>query len=84
MARPKAVQPSSVEVTINNKLAEIKSAITDLQTQQKHWEKVASDYETNKVTIESILSVHQVPDLSAPKAVRKGKVPRITNIPSAK
>lgn len=71
MARPKAVQASAVETTINNKITEIKSSIAELQTQLKHWEKVASDYETNKVTIESILSVHNAPDVSAPKTKRR-------------
>lgn len=71
MARPKAATPSSVQVTITNKLASIEQQITALEAELKHWQKVASDYETNKVTIESILSVHQAPDISAP--VKKGR-----------
>jgi len=73
MARPKAPQSSSVEKTITDKLASIEAQIIALQTELKHWQKVASDYETNKVTIESILSVHQAPDLSAPVKKTRAK-----------
>lgn len=69
MARPKAPQPSPIEANIKRKLESIQAEIAKLQGDLKHWQKVASDYETNKVTIESILEVHNAPDLSAP--VRK-------------
>jgi len=64
MARTKAPQVSSVEQNINNKIASIEEQIKTLQADLKHWQKVASDYETNRVTIESILSVHNAPDVA--------------------
>ena len=81
MARTKAPQSLSVEKTITDKLASIEAQIITLQTELKHWQKVASDYETNKVTIESILSVHQAPDLSVPvKKTRAKKVAKPTDV----
>ena len=79
MARPKAQQPSSVETTIKTKISSIEEQIKALQADLKHWQKVASDYETNKVTIESILSVHNAPDISVPK---KRNTMRATPVPS--
>ncbi|WP_158798091.1 hypothetical protein [Pedobacter sp. L105] len=70
MARPKAVQPSTIETKIKSRLASLDEQIEALQNEKKHWTKVASDYETNRVTIESILSVADAPDLAAPKKIR--------------
>lgn len=65
MARPKATPPPTIEDTIARKIESIKNEIQGLQEQLDHWEKIANDYQINKSTIESILSVHQAPDLSA-------------------
>jgi hypothetical protein len=67
MARQKAVPAPTIEDTISKKIDSIRMEITSLQEQLDHWEKVSNDYQINKVTIESILSVHQAPDLSAVK-----------------
>ncbi len=64
MARPKATPPPTIEDTIARKIESIKNEIQGLQEQLDHWEKIANDYQINKSTIESILSVHQAPDLS--------------------
>lgn len=66
MARTKATQPQSIEDKIFNKIKSLENELEHIKIQLEHWRKVSADYETNKVTIESILSVHQAPDLSAP------------------
>jgi len=73
MARPKPTKANSIEKTIATKIESIQSDIKALQDQLKHWQKVASDYETNKVTIESILSVHDAPDLGGSTGTRGGR-----------
>jgi hypothetical protein len=67
MARQKATPAATIEQTIGKKIEEIRSEITKYQEQLDHWEKISNDYQVNKVTIESILSVHQAPDLSGAK-----------------
>jgi hypothetical protein len=67
MARQKATPAATIEQTIAKKIDEIRSEITKYQEQLDHWEKISNDYQINKVTIESILSVHQAPDLSEGK-----------------
>jgi hypothetical protein len=67
MARQKATPAATIEQTIAKKIDEIRSEITKYQEQLDHWEKISNDYQMNKVTIESILSVHQAPDLSEGK-----------------
>lgn len=64
MARQKATPAATIEQTIAKKIEEIRSEITKYQEQLDHWEKISNDYQINKVTIESILAVHQAPDLS--------------------
>jgi hypothetical protein len=73
MARPKSTPAPTIEDTIARKIESIKTEIDSLTEQLMHWEKIASDYETNKSTIESILSVHQAPELSSkePKKYKK-------------
>lgn len=75
MARPKAQQPSSIEQLLVNKIASIKAQIAALQEELKQAEHIKKDYDVNKVTIESILSLQSAPDVSVPK---KSKPPRIT------
>ncbi len=65
MARPKATPPPTIEETIGKKIESIKSEIQALQEQLDHWEKISEDYQVNRSTIESILSVHQAPDIAA-------------------
>lgn len=65
MARPKATPAPTIEDTIAKKIESIRNEIQALQEQLDHWEKISNDYQINKSTIESILSVHQAPDLSA-------------------
>jgi len=72
MARPKSTPAPTIQDTISRKIESIKNEIDTLTEQLIHWEKIASDYETNKSTIESILSVHQAPELSE-KPVKKYK-----------
>lgn len=67
MARQKATPPPTIEDTIAKKIEEIRNEISKYQEQLDHWEKISNDYQQNKVTIESILSVHQAPDLSEGK-----------------
>jgi hypothetical protein len=64
MARQKATPAATIEQTIAKKIEEIRSEITKYQEQLDHWEKISNDYQINKITIESILAVHQAPDLS--------------------
>jgi hypothetical protein len=64
MARPKATPPPTIEDTIAKKIESIRNEIQTLQEQLDHWEKISNDYQINRSTIESILSVHQAPDLS--------------------
>jgi hypothetical protein len=67
MARQKATPPPTIEQTIANKIETIRAEISKNQEQLDHWEKISNDYQMNKVTIESILAVHQAPDLSEGK-----------------
>jgi hypothetical protein len=77
MARQKATPAATIEDTIAKKIDSIRNEISHLQEQLDHWEKISNDYQINKVTIESILSVHQAPDLSdnSSKASKK-KAPK--------
>lgn len=77
MARQKATPAPTIEDTIAKKIDSIRNEILNLQEQLDHWEKISNDYQVNKVTIESILSVHQAPDLSEnqPKTSKK-KAPK--------
>lgn len=63
----------SIAQTLQTKIDGIKAEQEKLAVDLKHWLKVQSDYETNKVTIESILSVHNAPDVSGGGAVGNGK-----------
>jgi len=81
MARPKANKQLTVEETINFKIDSLETHIEALQAELVHWRKVASDYETNRVTIESILSVHQAPDLSFAPAKTEAPVATKTKKP---
>lgn len=58
---------STIEKKIDTKVKSIQNQIKKLQNDLVHWQKVASDYETNRDTIESILSVHSAPDLGGSK-----------------
>lgn len=73
MARPKSQPAPTIEQTIQKKIESIKSEIETLTEQLMHWEKIASDYETNKSTIESILSVHQASELGEKPAKKYKK-----------
>jgi uncharacterized protein YoxC len=64
MARPKSTPPPTIEDTIAKKIDSIRNEIQALQEQLDHWEKISNDYQMNRSTIESILSVHQAPDLA--------------------
>lgn len=62
----------SIDKTLQDKIDSIIAQQEILAAELKHWQKVQSDYETNRVTIESILSVHAAPDLtSSVKKTRK-------------
>jgi hypothetical protein len=77
MARQKAAPAATIEDTIAKKLDSIRNEISNLQDQLDHWEKISNDYQINKVTIESILSVHQAPDLSENQSkASKKKAPK--------
>jgi hypothetical protein len=77
MARQKAAPAVTIEDTIAKKLDSIRNEISNLQDQLDHWEKISNDYQINKVTIESILSVHQAPDLSENQSkASKKKAPK--------
>ncbi|WEK20353.1 MAG: hypothetical protein P0Y49_04260 [Candidatus Pedobacter colombiensis] len=58
---------STIEKKIDSKVKSIQNHIKKLQDDLMHWQKIASDYETNRETIESILSVHNAPDLADDK-----------------
>jgi len=58
---------STIEKKIESKVKSIQNQIKKLQIDLAHWQKIASDYETNRETIESILSVHNAPDLGSNK-----------------
>jgi predicted ribosome quality control (RQC) complex YloA/Tae2 family protein len=55
---------SAIEKKIDNKLKSISKQIAKLESEKLKWEKVASNYETNRETLESILSLHDAPDLA--------------------
>lgn len=76
MARPKSQPAPTIEDTIARKIESITSEIEVLQDQLQHWQKIADDYQQNRNTIESILSVHQAPDLSEPKKSKAGRKPK--------
>ena len=61
----------SIAESIDEKINSIKSEQEKLAAELKHWQKVASDYETNRTTIESILGIHNAPDLAVKKTRRK-------------
>lgn len=67
MARTKATPAPTIEETIAKKIETIRNEISKSQEQLDHWEKISNDYQINKTTIESILAVHQAPDLSVAK-----------------
>lgn len=73
MARHKAATAPTIEETIAKKIESIRREITRYQEELDHWEKISNDYQINKVTIESILAVHQAPDLSEGPAAKTGK-----------
>jgi hypothetical protein len=73
MARHKATSAPTIEETIAKKIDSIRKEITRYQEELDHWEKISNDYQINKVTIESILSVHQAPDLSEGAVAKQGK-----------
>ncbi len=73
MARHKATPAPTIEETIARKIESIRSEIAKYQEELDHWEKISNDYQINKVTIESILSVHQAPDLSQGPPAKTGK-----------
>lgn len=55
---------SAIEKKIDSKLKKIDRDIKKLENEKAHWQKIASNYETNRETIESILTLHEAPDLS--------------------
>ncbi|WP_449439631.1 hypothetical protein [Pedobacter steynii] len=67
---------NQIQKNIDSKIASIQKEISTLETELAKWQKVASDYETNRVTIESILEVHTAPDLAKkprkPRASKNG------------
>lgn len=65
---------NQIEKTIESNRKRIQKQIDKLQEELKHWDKIASDYETNRVTIESILSIQSAPDLGKSKTTRGRKV----------
>jgi hypothetical protein len=73
MARQKATPAPTIEETIAKKIDSIRGEITRYQEELDHWEKISNDYQINKVTIESILAVHQAPDLSEGPASKTSK-----------
>ncbi|MDB5020294.1 MAG: hypothetical protein JWQ28_1421 [Pedobacter sp.] len=73
MARQKATPAPTIEQTIANKIETIRAEISKNQEQLDHWEKISNDYQTNKVTIESILAVHKAPDLAEVKEKKVSK-----------
>ena len=76
MARQKATPAPTIEATIAKKIDNIRAEIAKYQEQLDHWEKISNDYQINRTTIESILSVHQAPDLSEPKEKKtRGRKP---------
>jgi hypothetical protein len=64
---------STIEKKIESKVKSIQNQIKKLQIDLAHWQKIASDYETNRETIESILSVHNAPDLGSNKKGNSGR-----------
>jgi hypothetical protein len=76
MARQKATPAPTIEETIAKKIENIRAEIAKYQEQLDHWEKISNDYQVNRTTIESILSVHQAPDLSEGKEKKtRGRKP---------
>jgi hypothetical protein len=73
MARQKATPAATIEDTIAKKIESIRGEISKYQEQLDHWEKISNDYQINKITIESILAVHQAPDLSEVKEKKISK-----------
>lgn len=55
---------SAIEKKIDSKLKSINKMIEKLEGEKLHWQKIASNYETNRETLESILSLHDAPDLA--------------------
>lgn len=53
-----------IEKKIAKEIETIRTEISKLETRLQEWEKISNDYQINKVTIESILSLHAAPDLS--------------------
>ncbi|KQC00164.1 hypothetical protein [Pedobacter sp. Hv1] len=53
-----------IEKKIAKEIEAIKAEISKLESRLQEWEKISNDYQINKVTIESILSLHAAPDLS--------------------
>ncbi len=53
-----------IEKKIAKEIEAIRAEISKLETKLQEWEKISNDYQINKVTIESILSLHAAPDLS--------------------
>ncbi len=66
---------NQIEKTIEANQKRIQKQIDNLEEELNHWNKIASDYETNRVTIESILSIQSAPDSAKPKSGR-GRKPK--------
>lgn len=59
-----------IEKKIAKEIDAIRAEISKLETKLQEWEKISNDYQINKVTIESILSLHAAPDLSGGTGTR--------------
>ena len=51
----------NIEKSIDKKIKSIEKQISDLQVKLDEWTKISNDYQINKTTIESILSLHSAP-----------------------
>lgn len=70
---------TDIEKQISGKIKSIETDIKNLQEQLKHWQKIASDYETNRTTVESILSLQVAPDLAkGTRKTRAAKAPKLS------
>lgn len=63
-----------IEKKIAKEIEAIKAEISKLESRLQEWEKISNDYQINKVTIESILSLHAAPDLSVGNAGTRGSI----------
>ncbi|WP_443938661.1 hypothetical protein [Pedobacter sp. MW01-1-1] len=63
---------TNIRKSIQNKIESLTKEVENAQIELKKWEKIAADYETNRESIDSILSIQlaDAPETARPKKAK--------------